>query len=222
MRLWGKREEAPLDPEAVKARSMAEVVRLGGKAIEWLPTIDRTTARTGDELARRAMVLNALVGFAYDAPASVLREWIVANGLTQTLSPQEAETLRKETEELAEQERINLSWSQEAIAALLWAGGLADALPIGEEVPVEMYKILPSVPKGESGRDFLKRVRLRSYDELYAMRDLYYRAHWYARDGGLNGYDTGVFGMDAIMERRKALEWLLDASQAWDDVEMST
>lgn len=221
MRFWGKKEE-PLDPEAVKARSMAEIVRLGGKTIEWLPTIEVTKARAGDDLAKRAMVLNALVGFAYDAPAPVLREWIVANGLTQSLSGQEAETFRKETDELTDQERVNASWSQAAIAALLWAGGLTEALPIEREVPVEMYEILPSVPKGENGRAFSAKVRLRPYAELYAMRDLYYRAHWFARDGSLNGYDTGVFSMDSIMERRKALEWLLDETQDWDDVDLST
>jgi hypothetical protein len=221
MRLWGRKEE-PVDPQAVKERSMAEVRRLGGKTLDGLPIIEMTTARSGEALAARALVLNALVGYAYDAPASLIREWIVANGLTQSLSAAETALLRKETEELAEQERIDLSWSPEAICALMWAGGLLDGLPLGEEIPMEAFAPLPKVGQGESGQRFAGRVRLRPYAELYAMRDFYYRAHWFARDGGLNGYDTGVFVSGIIVERRKALEWLLDDTTDWDELDLST
>ena len=221
MRLWSKKEE-PLDPEAVKARSRTEVERLGGRSIDWLPVIEQTRPRDAEALAGRALVLNALVGYAYEAPASMLREWIAANGLTPSLSTNEAALLRKETEELTEQERNDVSWSPEAIAALLWAGGLLGRLALDEEVSMDVFRHLPTVGRGEGGAGFRRKVRLRPYAELYAMRDFYYRAHWFARDGGLNGYDTGVFLEGAIMERRKALEWVMDETSDWDDVEMST
>lgn len=54
-------------------------------------------------------MLNALVGFAYDASAALLRDWIGANGLTPSLSVEEAARSRHEKEELTEQERIDLS-----------------------------------------------------------------------------------------------------------------
>ena len=57
-----KREDA-VDPEAVKIRSTEGVIRLAGKAIEWLPIIEPPKARTGEELAQRTMILNALEGY---------------------------------------------------------------------------------------------------------------------------------------------------------------
>lgn len=55
------------------------------------------------------------------------------------------------------------------------------------------------------------------------MLDLYFRAHWYARDGQLNGYPTAPFDLDIIMERRKTLEWLVDRSiEDWDDTPQDT
>jgi hypothetical protein len=54
------------------------------------------------------------------------------------------------------------------------------------------------------------------------MLDLYFRLHWWTRDGQLNGYETGDVRLDIIMERRKALEWVLDDSCDWDNVELST
>jgi hypothetical protein len=221
MKLWGK--QAPDDdPQAVKARSMAEVQRLGGRTIDHLPIIEKTVARTPEELGARALALNALVGLAYDAPAPMIREWIVVNGLTQSLSLSEQELLGQETEDLDPQTKMNLSWAPEAIYTLLWAGGFAKSLSLGEELPEDAFSVLPRVWEGESGRKFLTKIRMRPYSELYAMRDFYYRAHWYAREGQLNGIETGVFVGDIIVERRKALEWLLDVTTDWDDIELST
>ena len=221
MKLWRNKEE-PIDAEATKARSIAEIRRLGGKAIDGLPLTDETKARTAEEVAARALVLYALMGFAYEAEVPLVRGWLEANDLTRALSPDEAARLRKPTEALTDQEISNAGWGVEAVLALLWAGGLVKDLGIERLVSMDDLASLPKVGAGESAGSFTRRVRLRPYRELFEMRDLYYRAHWYARDGGLNGYDTGEFSIDVIMKRRKALEWLLDASQAWDDVEMST
>jgi hypothetical protein len=39
----------------------------------------------------------------------------------------------------------------------------------------------------------------------------------------LNGYSTGVFDLDIIMERRKALEWIADRTiEDWDEAPEST
>ena len=122
---------------------------------------------------------------------------------------------------------IRRSWSISAgpsrrVHALLWAGGFVPTLPIDGELAMDGLASLPKIGAGEDGREFARRARLRPYAELYAMRDLYFRAHWYARDGDLKGEATGAFELGTIMERRKALEWLLDETTDWDDVEMGT
>ncbi len=65
-------------------------------------------------------------------------------------------------------------------------------------------------------------MRLRSHEELFRMLDLYYRLHWWTRNAQLTGQDTGEVRLDIIMERRKALEWIMDANCDWDSVELST
>lgn len=46
----------------------------------------------------------------------------------------------------------------------------------------------------------------------------YHRLHWRTRDDRLNGRDSGDVDLSVIMERRKSLEWILDAECDWDDV----
>jgi hypothetical protein len=42
------------------------------------------------------------------------------------------------------------------------------------------------------------------------------------RDSELTGRDTGDVRLDIVMERREALEWVMDPLWDWDSVEMST
>jgi hypothetical protein len=54
------------------------------------------------------------------------------------------------------------------------------------------------------------------------MRDLSYRFHWWTRDAQLKGQGTGYERLDIVMERRKALEWILDCEMDWDDIPLCT
>lgn len=220
MRLWGARPE-PFDAKAVRARSHAEIRRASGGVNEGLPLLEPMTPRDAEALAARVLVLNALGNLPREAPVPTLREWVVANGLTQSLSAFEAGLLQRRTEDVTEQELINASWYDEAIDALLWAGGLVEGLPLDARYPKSMLALLPDVSRGESGRALGRTVRPRPADELVAMLDLYYCAHWLVRDAGLNGYDP-VFDGGAVMERRKALEWLLDSAADWDAISLDT
>lgn len=226
MKLWGRRSEpedsGPIDPEAVRLRSKTEIERLGGRVIDWLPLCEITSPRDAGALAGRMLVLNALANLAREAPVEAIRDYIASEGLETALTPFERRLLAKETDELTSQEIINASWYDEAIYALAWAGGLMPDLPIEQPHPRELLDVLPNVEQGQSGHSVVRRVKLRPYAELFGMRDLYYRAHWYTRDGGLNSYDTGVFDGGRVMERRKALEWLLDATTLWDEIELHT
>ena len=226
MRLWGRTPEpdagAPIDSEAVRAASRAEIERLGGRTIAWLPLTEIGPTRDADALAGRILVLNALSNLAREAPVEAIRDYVAGDGLRPALTPRERDQLAKRTEDLTPQELINASWYDEAIYALAWAGGLMPSLPPDAGYARELLDVLPNVEHGESGRELRSRVRLRPYAELYAMRDLYYRAHWFTRNCELTGADAGAFHGGVVMERRKALEWLLDPATDWDDVELHT
>ncbi len=213
----------PIDPEAVKRDSEAIIRRAGGDICDWLPFLDRDAKpRELDAVVRRALILNAMLQIYFKAPVAVIKDWITRNGLADDLSEAEREILDKEDDDLTEQERINLYWYIEALWTLVWAGQLVDNLPFDEGVGNELASLCPALQRNEDGSKLSKKMRLRPSDELYRMLDLYYRLHWWTRNSQLTGKDTGVVRLDIIMERRKTLEWIMDPTCDWDNVEMST
>ena len=210
------------DLPTIKARSEKLVVAAGGAILDWLPMIEETTPRTQPELAARALILNALINIKFGAPIPVIKNWIAANGLDAHLSGKERLLLEKRNQDLTEQEIADLAWSVEALWALIWAGSLTPDLPIDTHVPNTLATIVPNLQKNESGAPFAAKMRLRPYAELYPMLDLYFRAHWATENVRLHGGSSGRISGDIIMERRKALEWLIDNSTDWDDIPLST
>jgi hypothetical protein len=206
-----------------KTKSEKAIRALGGRVCDWLPQLDRSEARDSSSAADRALAMHALLQVPFGAPLAVLEKWLHANNLTSALSRRELRLLRGGDSSITEQDRAVLHWYLEALWAMAWAGGLIPALAIDQPVGNTLAGLLPNIKRSDSAEPFRGAFQLRPFEQLYRMLDLYFRAHWYARDGQLNGYPTGPFKLDIIMERRKTLEWLVDRSiEDWDDTPQDT
>jgi hypothetical protein len=211
-----------IDPQQVKADSERIILDAGGRICDWLPLLDDRTPRTLDAIVGRALVLNAMLQIAFKAPTNIIKDWLDNNGVSAHLSANERTLLEKDNDELTAQETTDLYWYIEALWALLWVGNLIEDLAFDQPIQDYMASLCPALQHNEDGSKFANNMKIRSHDELFRMLDLYFRLHWWTRDGQLNGYETGDVRLDIIMERRKALEWVLDDSCDWDNVELST
>jgi hypothetical protein len=218
-----KRRTSKLEALEVKAESERIIRSLGGGVCDLLPWRERTKPRPSAEVADRALVLHAMLQIFFGAPTDVAASWIRANRLEPSLSQHDRSVLARKREELTDQEGMNLFWYVEALWAILWAGRLTQDLPIDGRVGDNLASLLPNLLANEDAGSFRRRFALRPYDEIYRMLDLYYRAHWYAREGQLRGQPTEPFNLDIIMERRRALEWISDRSiDDWDETPEDT
>lgn len=212
-----------IDPSASKAESESIIRAYGGQICDWLPVLElRVQPRDVDAIVRRALILNALLQIYFKAPVALVRDWIDRNGVARDLSNSERNILTKADSDLTEQERINLYWYIESLWTLVWAGQLISNLPFDERVGNSLASFCPALHRNEDGSKLHETMRLRPVEELFQMLDLYYRLHWWTRNADLTGQDTGAVRLDIIMERRKALEWLLDPTCDWDHVNDST
>lgn len=64
-------------------------------------------------------------------------------------------------------------------------------------------------------------MRLRSYRSLYEMRDLYYRLHWWVNNARKTNESTCDVDFNIVLQRRKALEWILNPDYEWDTIDLS-
>lgn len=203
-----------LNARSVATGSERIILGAGGRICKSLPllVVDPKALRTVDELRARAMVLGALVkwGLSLSSGKEVLA-WVRKNRVARALTRRERNILSSARPKRAD--RMQFTWHVEALAGLLWAGGLIDALDFKTFAPESMRPFVGAALDG---------LRLRPYAELFRALDLHYRLDWYVVDGNLNGYSTNPVNAVVIAERRHALEWLLDSSTSWDEVSLDT
>jgi len=211
-----------LSPKRVKRESEAWLIAKNAQICDWLPWIEHRHPRAAKEIAKRALILNALIQIHFKAPIPAIREWLHKNALADCLSDKERSLIKKTNEELTEQEIADLYWLIDSLYALMWVGLKYDELTPISDVPDTLSSLLPSIQQGESAQSFIQSFHIRPYQQCFRMLDLFYRAHWYAREGHLTNISTQPFFLDPIMERRRALEWYIETTTDWDNIEMST
>ena len=210
-------------PSGVKAESERIIKQLGGRVCDWLPVKEHTELRPSTEVADRALVLHAMGQIPFHAPTAVLAAWIRANSLEASLTMKERTLLACPNNQLIQQELSDLFWYFDALWAMVWAGGLIQSLAIDQPMGDTLAALLPDLQKNEPATSFRAHFTLRPADEIYAMLDLYYRAHWYAVEAKLKGYSTRHFELDSIIERRRALEWISDRTiPDWEQTPQDT
>ena len=143
---------AAIDTEAVKRDNEAIIRGHGGQICEWLPCPDpRAPRRDVRAVARRALVLNAMLQIAFQTPIPIIKRWISENGLDDDLVESERAILDKSNAGLAGQERANLFWHVEALWALAWAGASStDCRSISP--PATTSPLAVSEPAAKRGR----------------------------------------------------------------------
>lgn len=210
-----------LNPEQVKAESEQIILSVGGKTLETLPELTRTRVRPREEIIDRALVMNAMLQLYFEAPVEIIDGWIYENGLEECVSPRESVLLSKPTDQLTHEEKLETYWYIEGLWALMWVGSLIDSLPFDRSVEDFMASLAPNLQLNEDGSKFQNNMRIRLYPEVFKMLDLYYRLHWYANDAYVNGRDTGHIKIAVIMERRRALEWVMQPDVEWDAIQLT-
>ncbi|MEZ9495842.1 DUF4272 domain-containing protein [Vibrio splendidus] len=106
--------------------------------------------------------------------------------------------------------------------ALAWVGGKHDNLTLNTGVESSLAGMLPNFHEEEPAKNFIDSFSSRKQADIFEKLDMFYRAHWFARNNELSGKDSSLVDLSIIMERRKAFEWVSDNHEQWDDISLST
>src|SRR5437667_307140 len=88
--------------------------------------------RSENEVARRCIVLYAVLAAGHDQPRGEIVAWLRREGLWDAVSPAESGFLLPES--TTQQQRINATWRAEALVPLLWSLGLITEMPSPQQL----------------------------------------------------------------------------------------
>ena len=194
---------------------------------------DRTYLRDLKTIAQRTIVAAIMAKCAFDLyeaenPDSIKKDCITSLkkfGVENCLFESERIVLNEEYDEAL---CDTVGWRYEAANALLWATGLLDDIAsadLPDDVELEINKVFDFVNSYNGYEDFIGVCKLRTEAELQDAFQLYWHYHWNIIDGMLYGTDPEDIFYDVVLERRRALEWLLYSTQSSDgdwEFEMDT
>ena len=121
----------------------------------------------------------------------------------------------------SEQDVIDMDWAYEAYWALCWCLGLVRDISHASKI-CDCDKAISFVIRARDQQDFIYKCRLRTVKEILDMQDLYHRYHWAVNDSKVNPDSAiGKINPSIVIERRRALEWILSQEEDWYDIPLN-
>ncbi len=210
--------------ERRKARTEAALKELDIPVNPWLPRIEgeeNAKIRKPKDVAKRAVVLYALVAVANRVDRDRTVAWLKGEELWNAASPDERQFFLDDNP--TGQQVSAALWRSEALWTLLWALGKVEtlSLPTGSCDIERIQEVMPQL--GVSPRKFIDAAQLKSVSEILDEADKIYRIHWAVREAQLNDQPVPAsLNPDVVVERHYALNWLTWYADEWDDVTTDT
>ncbi|MBU0983451.1 MAG: DUF4272 domain-containing protein [candidate division Zixibacteria bacterium] len=177
--------------------------------------------RTATEIARRALVLSAVLTAAYGASTDQVLQWLETAELKDEISPDELILLEDPTNKAR---RTDITWRIERLLILLWCIKKIARLPsLSDQCDVDLLKaaiVFPPDPTAE----YIASATLRSFVEIEEEREIVWQAHWTVRDAQINDRELPYnLNPEIIYERHYAFNWVVGhMGQPWDEITTDT
>lgn len=119
---------------------------------------------------------------------------------------------------------VNVSWTLECCYALMWALGFISTEEMEEPSNMCDTRVLVKlVQQFKTFDEFMAVCKMHSQSEVLDMFDIYYNFQWACDDKRVNpSTNCGELNGEVVMERRKALEWLISEEQDWNEISLDT
>ena len=120
------------------------------------------------------------------------------------------------------QDAIDVEWEYEDLWSLFFALGLVDDISDGGKL-CDCNFIVETIASCKNVNEFKKKCKLRDIEEILDMLDLYYRYDWACTEKRIN-QETNIGNLNPsnVIERRRALEWLISKKKDWYDISLDT
>lgn len=218
-----------MTPEKRKAKSDEKLKALGIAINDYLPLTepaDTVNLKDKDAVCDRAIAALFSIQLAldtangqYEDSYEVFSGLMEKCGVTDCLNPAEK---RVYDNTASQQDISNIVWEYECYWSLAWALGLVSQEELEDADDIcNCEKAVHLV--SDDIDNFREKCSLRSKEEILDELDFFYRLHWACVQNRIKP-DTPIAGMneEVVMERRRALEWLVSDEEDWYGVSLDT
>jgi len=202
----------------IRRASLTEAKRLGYGTNPALPLLEVNLAVLPQEdIVSRALALHCVVASSYGFPKHRNLKWLQQEMLVDALTAEENIFLDSST-----RQSTQFQIQGECLMVFAWVLGKVQRLDFAKPAEGSLVHLYPDLKKNESSAQWQKAVASRSTDEVVAACDLAYCLHWAINQARVDARaQVGSVKPYLIVERRRALEWLLGREQ-WSDIELDT
>jgi hypothetical protein len=162
------------------------------------------------------LAMHAVAAIASGFNRERCQRWIEREHLASSLTVTEQHFIHEETANRSTYvDRIEGIWT------LAWALFLFKKLDFETPCDENFVWLMPDLKRDETATRLRQRIKLRALSELIASLDLAYCLHWVIRDHSLGAIGNARIDPRIVVERRRALEWLL-GSEDYDALTLDT
>jgi hypothetical protein len=206
------------EPVTIRRQSLSIAASLGYEANNSLPLLEEPKRlRSTDVIVDRLLAMLCVAATAYGFDNLKASNWIKREAATDQLMKAERSFLATRFGD-----KNQFMRQIEGMWALAWAIGIVPELDFASPCSQEFVTLLPNLKADTSAAEFRSKSSVRPTAEILGALDLAYCIHWAIRNAELGGKNVpGKLAAWVVIERRRALEWLL-SDNSWQDVEMDT
>ncbi len=178
--------------------------------------------KTPQDIALRIIHLYSLIGITMPkVEIEKIKKWLEVEGVFDSLENEEKRIFIETPQ--SNKLKKNLSWLKESLYTLIWAIKGVSELPF-PNILCNLDSIFNKIPPKVPVNQFMKETNIRNKEEILFQTDLHYNLHWALKESKLSGNDKGLLlkiNGDIVIERRKALEWIVSKS-LWNEIVLDT
>ncbi|KJZ13313.1 hypothetical protein TW85_13940 [Marinomonas sp. S3726] len=207
-----------MDFQKIRKKSLASAKKLGYEVNPALPLLDDDLElRPQEEIVARSLALFAVIASSYGFDKSSAIQWLEQEGCIEYLSESERDFIEND-----EGDTAYFQSQVEGLNAFAWVLGVVKSIPFDSVCDNTLIRRFPDIKNGKSTSDYKAQSVVRSIDKIISACDLSYCLHWAIVDSGMNTRELpGDVGGHVIIERRRALEWMLSTTD-WDEIGLDT
>lgn len=206
-----------MNSREIRMLSLATAQDLGYPTNDELPLLDDVRiVRTLSETVERALCVYVAVAVAYGLDRTRAAEWSRSENIDQSLTANELAVLRGMPGAVEVMKK-----RVEALYVFAWSMGFLVDIDFRSVCPPTLVQIFPNLKVGRDSAEFRQRATLVADEDVAKKLDLAYCLHWATVETRLASRKSDVLAPSVIIERRRALEWLV-SNEDFEEISLDT